>query len=230
LPPNLHSVIINKKRRERGIIMATNLTERQNYILNYIINSVKTKGFPPSVREIGEATGLKSSSTVHSHLVQLEKKGYIRRDPTKPRTIEVLLNDFDCDESAALNEKDFTKVPLLGKVAAGTPIFAEQNIEEYYNLPKNLVSNDNVFCLRVQGDSMINAGIYEDDLLIVRQQITAQNGEIVVALIDDEATVKRLYLEKNHIRLQPENENYEPIITREALIVGKVIGVYRSLY
>lgn len=201
------------------------LTPRQTQILEYIKQEVRTKNYPPSVREIGEAVGLSSSSTVHAHLSKLEEKGLIRRDPTKPRAIELLE-----DDPAPTYIPEVIQVPLLGQVTAGEPILAEQNIEDYFPLPKMMVRQDQVFLLRVRGDSMIDAGILHDDYVIVRQQSNANNGEIVVAMLDDEATVKRFYKEKNSIRLQPENPVYEPIRSPEITVIGKVIGVFRQFH
>lgn len=205
----------------------TNLSQRQQAIMDFIRNQVKEKGYPPSVREIGEAVGLASSSTVHGHLSRLEKKGLIRRDPTKPRAIELLEED-------PIPEYDFdsVRVPLLGKVTAGEPITAVENIEDYYPLPKRMVGDEeNSFLLRVQGDSMVNVGIHDGDYVIVKQQRTANNGEIVVAMTEeDEATVKRFYKEKNYIRLQPENDALEPIIVPSVTILGKVTGLLRTIH
>ncbi|NLZ38730.1 MAG: transcriptional repressor LexA [Firmicutes bacterium] len=201
-----------------------NLTPRQLQILEFIRQEVREKNYPPSVREIGEAVGLSSSSTVHAHLAKLEEKGFIRRDPAKPRAIELL------DEPSPAFVPNVVQVPVLGQVTAGEPIYAEQNIEDYFPLPQVMVHQDEVFLLRVRGDSMLNAGILNGDYVIVRRQDTAINGDIVVALLEDEATVKRFYKEKEHIRLQPENEFYEPIYSREVKIIGKVIGVFRHLY
>lgn len=200
------------------------LTPRQMQILDFIRREVKAKNYPPSVREIGEAVGLSSSSTVHAHLANLEAKGFIRRDPTKPRAIELLE-----DDPPPSYIPDIVSVPVVGHVTAGEPILAEQNIEDYFPLPKMMVHNDTVFLLRVRGDSMINAGIIDGDHVIVRQQSSASNGEIVVALLDGEATVKRFYKEKDHIRLQPENDNYEPLRSPHIAVVGKVIGVFRYI-
>jgi repressor LexA len=208
------------------VLMFDNLSERQLEILNFIKSEIKTKGYPPSVREIGEAVGLSSSSTVHGHLAQLEKKGFIRRDPTKPRAIEIVSNDIDDIKPA----KAMLNVPILGQVAAGSPILAEENIEDTFPLPWDFVRSENVFMLHVKGDSMINAGILDGDLVLVRQQKTARNGEIIVALLENEATVKRFFLEKDCIRLQPENDSLEPIYTRDAQVIGKVIGVYRQIH
>ncbi len=200
------------------------LTNRQKLILSYIRTTLREKGYPPSVREIGEAVGLSSSSTVHSQLTKLQSLGFIRRDPTKPRALEVI-------EDSSWRQKSVTPVPLLGRVAAGQPIFADENIEETYPLPSELLrNNENVFMLTVQGESMINAGILDGDLIIVREQEFADNQDIVVALVgDDEATVKRFFKEKNRIRLQPENDLMEPIYSDEVRILGKVIAVFRQL-
>lgn len=205
----------------------TKLSSRQQEILNFIKNEVKVKGYPPSVREIGEAVGLSSSSTVHGHLSRLESKGLIRRDPTKPRAIEILDNDVNEEISAPVRN-----VPIVGKVTAGLPITAIENIEEYFPLPEKLApAGDTVFMLEIVGDSMIEAGILDGDYVIVRQQSYAENGEIVVAMTEDnEATVKRFYKEKNHIRLQPENSTMDPIIVQNVSILGKVIGLYRQVY
>ena len=201
------------------------LSSRQKQILSYIKDMLRAKGYPPSVREIGEAVGLSSSSTVHSHLAKLEELGFIRRDPTKPRAIDVL------EETPWRQQKALTQVPLVGRVTAGQPILAMENIEETYPLPTELVGRDNVFMLVVRGDSMINAGILDGDYVLVRDQDTARNGEIVVAMVgDDEATVKRFFREKDHVRLQPENDYLEPIISREVAILGKVIGVFRKIH
>lgn len=197
------------------------MSSRQKQILSYIKDTVRAKGYPPSVREIGEAVGLSSSSTVHSHLERLEELGFIRRDPTKPRAIDVL-------DEAPWRQKPMTPVPLVGRVTAGQPILAVENIEETYPLPTELVGDDNVYMLTVQGDSMINAGILDGDYVLVRDQDTARNGDIIVALVDgEEATVKRFFREKDQIRLQPENDFLEPIYSRDVAILGKVIGVFR---
>lgn len=199
------------------------LSSRQRQILDYIKDMVRAKGYPPSVREIGEAVGLSSSSTVHSHLEKLEQLGFIRRDPTKPRAIDVL-------DEAPWRQKAVTPVPLIGRVTAGQPILAVENIEETYPLPTELVGDDNVYMLTVQGESMINAGILDGDYVLVRDQDTARNGEIVVALVDGEgATVKRFFREKDCVRLQPENNHMEPIYSRDVAILGKVIGVFRRI-
>ena len=203
----------------------TNLSKRQQEILDFIKKSVREKGYPPSVREIGKAVGLSSSSTVHGHLARLEAKGLIRRDPTKPRAIEIL------DDNPILEDIRVRKVPVVGRVTAGQPITAVENIEDYFPLPENIApSGDKIFMLEVIGDSMIEAGILDGDYVIVRQQQSADNGDIVVAMTeDDEATVKRFYKEKNYIRLQPENSTMDPIIFTSVMILGKVIGVYRKI-
>jgi repressor LexA len=202
------------------------MSNRQNSILEFIKNEVRDKGYPPSVREIGEAVGLASSSTVHGHLDRLEKKGLIRRDPTKPRAIEILGFEDDSPYRVAASVRP---VPLVGKVTAGMPITATENIEEYYPLPHSMVGDQPVFMLSVTGNSMIEAGIHDGDYVIVRQQPTAVNGDIVVAMTEDnEATVKTFYKERDHIRLQPENESMEAIRLPNVSILGKVIGLIRS--
>lgn len=206
--------------------MATkNLTKRQQQIFDFILSEIHKKGYPPSVREIGKAFNLSSSATVHSHLSTLEQKGLIRRDPGKPRALEVL--GFRETESA-ISPTKIRNVPLVGKIAAGTPILAQENIEDTFPLPAEL-TDENTFVLTVKGDSMIEAGIFDGDYLVVRQQNTATNGDIVVALLEDEATVKRFYKEKDHIRLQPENRAMEPIITKDVIILGKAIALLRKL-
>lgn len=206
----------------------TKLSKRQQDILAYIKDEVKKKGYPPSVREIGEAVGLASSSTVHGHLARLESKGLIRRDPTKPRAIEILENETDMPTP----KYSVINVPVVGRVTAGQPITAIENVEEYFPLPDTLVpSDEQVFMLEVMGDSMIDAGILDGDYVIVKQQQTANNGEIVVAMTEeDEATVKRFFKEKDFIRLQPENPTMDPIILRNVSILGKVVGVYRHMH
>mgnify|MGYP001361158189 CR=1 FL=1 len=217
---NLHDDAVN------GVIWVSKVSSRQQAILDFIKHKVREKGYPPSVREIGEAVGLASSSTVHGHLDRLEKKGLIRRDPTKPRAIEIL----DQDDSASDFSLSIARVPLVGKVTAGVPITATENIEDYFPLPSHFVRGDNVFMLRVVGDSMIEAGIHHNDYVIVRQQSTANNGDIVVAMTEDnEATVKTFYKEKDHIRLQPENPTMEPIRLKQVTILGKVIGLFRDI-
>ncbi|MBS4217651.1 transcriptional repressor LexA [Bacillus sp. FJAT-49711] len=202
------------------------LSKRQQDILDFIKFEVKSKGYPPSVREIGEAVGLASSSTVHGHLARLENKGLIRRDPTKPRAIEIIQPEND-----NIPRQNTISVPLVGKVTAGLPISAIENIEEYFPLPEQLVpADDQVFMLEIVGESMIEAGILDGDYVIVRQQSTANNGEIVVAMTEEnEATVKRFFKERDYFRLQPENSNMEPIILRDVSILGKVVGLYRQV-
>lgn len=204
--------------------MAETLTRRQREILEFIKRRIRERGYPPSVREIGEAVGLASSSTVHGHLARLEDKGYLRRDPSKPRAIEVL---DDGEPSAPIPSPRVVEVPVVGRVAAGTPILAEENVEDVFPLPEDWVRGGEVFMLEVRGDSMIEAGILDGDRVIVRKQDTAENGDIIVALIGDEATVKRYYREADHIRLQPENSRLQPIRTRDATIIGRVIGLVR---
>jgi len=205
--------------------MLYDLTEQQKKILDYIKNEVNFKGYPPSVREICLAVGLKSTSTVHGHLAKLEKNGFIRRDPTKPRAIE-LLDHSDIDKNYF---KSIAQIPMVGKVTAGDPILAVENIEDYFPVPKEFVDESNHFILTIKGDSMINAGILDGDYVLVKQQNTANNGDIVVAMLEDEATVKRFYKEKGYFRLQPENLNMDPIISKNIQILGKVKGVFRKL-
>ncbi|HHW66865.1 MAG: repressor LexA [Epulopiscium sp.] len=202
--------------------MSIKIGEKQREILEYLKKEIKTKGYPPSVREICDAVNLKSTSTVHGHLNRLEKKGMIRRDPTKPRAIEIL------DDSFYEIRHELVNVPIVGKVTAGQPILAVENIEDYFPLPVEYVKNDTVYMLHIQGDSMIEAGIFNNDLVLVRKQSSAENGDIVVALIEDSATVKRFFREKDHIRLQPENSAMNPIIVRDVTILGKVIGLFRK--
>lgn len=205
--------------------MYEDLNPRQVQILEFIRTEIKQKGYPPAVREIGEAVGLSSSSTVHSHLNILEERGYIRRDPTKPRAIEVLIGNEE-----PISKKEMINVPVVGRVTAGQPILAVENVEDTFPLPMDFVRNENVFMLRVRGESMIEAGILDDDFVLVRQQSTARNGDIVVALLEDEATVKRFFKEREHIRLQPENQYMDPILVNDVSILGKVIGVFRRLH
>ncbi|ERG66121.1 MULTISPECIES: transcriptional repressor LexA [Exiguobacterium] len=203
------------------------MSARQQQILDFIKAEVRAKGYPPSVREIGEAVGLASSSTVHGHLDRLEKRGLIRRDKTKPRAIEIL----DEEMSVVEDHDAVMYVPVIGKVTAGTPITAIENVEEHFPLPAHVVGSDNVYMLSVSGDSMINAGILDGDRVLVRQQNTADNGEIVVAMTDEgEATVKRIYKEASKVRLQPENDELEAMYFDNVSILGKVIGVYRTIH
>ena len=203
------------------------LSGRQQAILEYIKKEVKQKGYPPSVREIGEAVGLASSSTVHGHLARLEKKGLLRRDPTKPRAIEIL----DANQVNDEEEIRTVRIPVVGKVTAGIPITAIENVEEYFVMPESKVGSDTVYMLRVVGESMIDAGILDGDYVIVRQQQVANNGDIVVAMTEeDEATVKRFFKENNYFRLQPENPTMDPILLPKVTILGKVIGVFRNLH
>lgn len=200
----------------------TDKGDKQSEILQFIKNEICDKGYPPSVREICTAVGLKSTSTVHGHLERLEKKGYIRRDPTKPRAIEIL-DDF-------INKKEMINVPVVGRVTAGQPILAVENIDDTFPLPLDYIrSNNEVFMLRVQGESMIEAGILDGDYIIVEQKSTAINGDIVVALIGDEATVKTFYKESGYIRLQPQNSSMAPILVKDVKILGKVIGLFRRI-
>ncbi len=198
------------------------ISAKQQEILEYIKSEILNRGFPPAVREICEAVNLKSTSSVHAHLESLEKNGYIRRDPTKPRAIEIL------DDSFSLVRREMANVPIVGRVAAGQPILAEENVSSYFPIPTEYLPNKQCFILEVKGESMINAGIFEGDKLLVGQQNTAQNGEIIVALIDDSATVKTFYKEDGYYRLQPENDTMDPIIVHGDLeILGKVYGVMR---
>ena len=197
------------------------ISPKQLEILEYIKSEILNRGYPPAVREICEAVHLKSTSSVHSHLETLEKNGYIRRDPTKPRAIEIVDDDFN------LVRREIVNVPLIGNVAAGEPIFAEQNIEGYFPLLADDMPSGEAFMLKVKGESMINVGIYDGDHIIVHKQNTARNGDLVVALVDDSATVKTVYKEKGHVRLQPENDTMEPIIVNEVEILGTVAGLYR---
>ncbi len=199
------------------------ITAKQQEILAYIKECIVKKGYPPAVREICEAVHLKSTSSVHSHLETLETNGYIRRDPTKPRAIEILDSEF------SLNRRDMVQVPVIGTVAAGEPILAQEHIEDYFPIPAEILPNSETFMLKVKGDSMIGVGIYNDDRIIVQQTNTAQNGEIIVALVDDSATVKRFYKENGHYRLQPENDTMDPIIVDHVEILGKVIGLFRMM-
>lgn len=197
------------------------ITPKQQETLDYIKKEILEKGYPPAVRDICQAVHLKSTSSVHSHLETLEKNGFIRRDPTKPRAIEILDEDF------YMNRKEMVQIPVVGNVAAGTPILAVENIEDYFPMPVNMLPNKDLFILRVKGDSMINMGILNGDFVIVAHADTAENGEVVVALVDDSATVKRFYKENGYYRLQPENDTMEPIIVPKVMIQGKVVGLLR---
>ena len=208
--------------------MAENkITDRQRQILDLILDTVELRGYPPSVREIGDAVGLSSPSTVHSHLSSLVDQGYLRRDPSKPRAIEVVNDGRDGD----LRRAPVRDVPLVGRIAAGSPILAEEDIEEIFPLPTELVGNDPVFMLRVSGDSMIDVGIFDDDLVVIRRQPDANDGDLVAALIDgEEATVKRLRRESGQVILMPENRSYEPMVYENGVeILGRVVAVLRSV-
>jgi len=199
------------------------ISSKQREILEYIKEEILKRGYPPAVREICEAVHLKSTSSVHSHLETLEKNGYIRRDPTKPRAIEII------DDSFQQVRTETTSIPIVGTVAAGQPILATENIEGYFPFPVDMAPNTDTFILRVKGDSMINVGIFSGDSIFVEKCNTARNGDTVVALVDDSATVKTFYKENGHFRLQPENDTMEPIILDEVTILGKVFGVFRLL-
>lgn len=200
------------------------ISTKQKEILEYIKAQIINKGYPPAVREICEAVKLKSTSSVHSHLETLEKNGYIRRDPTKPRAIEIVDDGFN------ISRRDLVNIPIVGVVTAGQPILAVENIEGYFPMPAEDIPNAETFMLRVKGESMINAGIFDGDKILVEKSSTAENGDIVVALIDDSVTVKTFYKEKDHFRLQPENDTMDPIIVDELSILGKVIGLFRMLH
>jgi len=204
------------------------LTPRQQAILDFIKQHLRDKGFPPAVREIGQAVGLSSSSTVHAHLNSLEKKGYLQRDPLHPRAIAIT----DGSEQPQQPAKEMVSIPIVGQIAAGSPILAEQNIEDVFPLPQDFLGpvKDDVFILTVSGESMIDAGILDGDYILVEKTPVAKNGQIVAALVDDEATVKRFFREKDHIRLQPENKYMAPIIVPDAKILGRVIGVFRRIH
>ena len=199
------------------------ISSKQREILEYIKQEILNKGYPPAVREICEAVHLKSTSSVHSHLETLEKNGYIRRDPTKPRAIEIIDDNFN------LTRREVVNVPIIGQVAAGQPLLAVENIENYFPIPTEFMPNAETFMLKVKGDSMINAGIFNGDKILVQKQSDAQNGDTVVALVDDSATVKTFYKEDGHFRLQPENDTMDPIIVNECSILGKVFGIMRFL-
>ena len=197
------------------------ITSKQKEILEFMKNEILSKGYPPAVREIFEAVNLKSTSSVHSHLETLEKNGYIRRDPAKPRAIEIVDDNFN------LTRREIINVPIVGTVTAGQPILAVENIESYFPIPMDYMPNQETFMLKVKGESMINAGIFDGDIILVQKQTHANNGEFIVALIEDSVTVKTFYKEKDYYRLQPENDYMEPIIVPEVEILGKVIGLFR---
>lgn len=199
------------------------ISKKQEEILEYIKYQILERGFPPAVREICEAVNLKSTSSVHSHLETLERNGYIRRDPTKPRAIEIL------DENFNLSRREMVQVPIVGRVAAGEPLLAEQNITDYFPIPIEFMPNKHTYMPQVSGESMINAGILDGDYVLVQQEMTASNGDMVVALVDDGATVKRFYKEEGIYRLRPENDTMSPIIVDHVEILGKVIGVFRFM-
>ncbi len=199
------------------------ISRKQKEILDYIKTRILEKGYPPSVREICAAVNLRSTSSVHSHLETLEKNGYIRRDPTKPRTIEI------CDDSFQMVRTEMVSLPVVGRVAAGEPILAQQNIDTYFPIPAENVPSGESYALRVHGESMINAGIFDGDLIFVNSCKTCKNGEIIVALVGEDATVKTFYKEDGHIRLQPENDTMAPIIVDNCTILGKVFGVFRLM-
>jgi len=198
------------------------ISNKQREILEYLKSQIINKGYPPAVREICEAVNLKSTSSVHSHLETLEKNGYIRRDPSKPRAIEIIDDEFN------LTRRELVNVPIVGSISAGQPILAVENIESYFPIPSEYMPNEETFMLKVKGDSMINAGIHNGDLILVQKQSHARNGDYVVALIGDEVTVKTFYKENGYYRLQPENDSMEPIIVSELNILGKVIGLFRN--
>ena len=197
------------------------ISKKQQEILDYIKSEILNKGYPPAVREICEAVNLRSTSSVHAHLETLEKNGYIRRDPTKPRAIEII------DDSFNLTRRELVNVPIIGSVAAGQPLLAVESVESYFPIPSEYMPNEETFMLNVKGDSMINIGIYNGDKVLVQQQSTANNGDVVVALVEDSATVKTFYKEEGHYRLQPENDYMDPIIVEKVEILGKVIGLFR---
>ncbi len=199
------------------------ISDKQREILEYIKSQILSKGYPPAVREICEAVNLKSTSSVHAHLESLEKNGYIRRDPTKPRAIEIMDDEFN------LTRREIVNVPVLGNVAAGSPLLAVEHIENYFPMPAEMLPNKEMYMLNVKGDSMINVGIFDGDKVLCEKASTASNGEIVVALVDDSATVKRFYKENGYYRLQPENDYMEPIIVNECEVIGKVIGLFRMM-
>lgn len=216
-----------------GVLMNSKLTDKQQQILDFLNTQIREKGYPPSVREICSAVGFKSTSTVHSYLEELRQKGLIEKDATKPRALKVVNNSKNKvteNVDSYYSRKELVDIPIIGKVTAGQPILAVENVEDTFPLPVDFVQNSTAFMLKVRGDSMIEAGILDNDLVLVKQQAIAQNGEIVVALLGDEATVKTFYKEQGHIRLQPQNQYLEPIIVKDNIsILGKVIGVFRRL-
>lgn len=197
------------------------ISDKQREILEYMKQEILNKGYPPTVRELCDAVHLKSTSSIHSHLETLEKNGYIRRDPSKPRAIEIVDDNFN------LTRREVVNVPIVGSIAAGQPLLAIQNIDNYFPIPAEYMPNQSTFMLKVKGESMINAGIFDGDVILVKQQSTAKNGDMVAALVDDSATVKTFYKEDGHIRLQPENDNMDPIIVPDCQILGVVFGVFR---
>lgn len=199
------------------------ITTKQKEILEYIKNTILSKGYPPAVREICEAVGLRSTSSVHAHLETLENNGYIRRNPSKPRCIEIV------DDSFNLARREIVNVPVIGTVAAGQPILAVENVDNYFPIPAEYMPSGEIFMLVVKGESMINIGIFDGDKVLVLKQNTASNGDVVVALVDDSATVKTFYKEDGYYRLQPENDTMEPIIVNDVKILGKVIGLFRMM-
>ena len=217
----VHFSFMNLENMGGRIMAYGKISDKQKEILEYIKSEILNRGYPPSVRDICEAVHLKSTSSVHSHLETLEKNGYIRRDPTTPRAIVFI------DETFNLGRREVVNVPLIGRVAAGEPLLATENIETYFPVPAEYMPNDETFMLKVRGESMINAGIFDGDNILVQKQSTASDGDMVVALVDDSATVKTFYKEQDHYRLQPENDNMEPIIVEDCAILGKVFGVFR---
>ncbi|HKL13026.1 MAG TPA: transcriptional repressor LexA [Halanaerobiales bacterium] len=207
------------------------LSPRQREIYTYIVNEIDKKGYPPSVREIGRAVGLKSPASVHNHLKTLEELEFIRRDPSKPRAIEILDKSNKEDEFDNKYKKEMIQVPIVGRVTAGVPILAEENIEDYFPIPTSFikVKGKQLFMLEIDGESMVNAGIDDGDYVIAQQQKTANNGEIVIALIDNRATVKRFYKRSDYVELRPENPDYDPILVKNVKLLGKVVGLFRNL-
>jgi repressor LexA len=206
------------------------LSNRQRQIYSFIVEEIDQKGYPPSVREIGKAVGLKSPASVHNHLKTLERLDYIRRDPSKPRAIEILDNEKKDKDFKDNFDKEMIHVPIVGRVTAGIPILAEENIEDYFPVPTSFIKvrGKKLFMLEIDGESMINAGIEDGDYVIAQQQNTANNGEIVIALIDNRATVKRFYKREDYVELKPENSNYDPILVKNVKLLGKVVGLFRN--